>query len=405
MINIFKRASKIKVDVGAVFLVLILCVLIVTGLFLINSLKIDVVAETIDSDMLIKILFVFEDDGRALFTDVLLYYPPFKRGEVFSIPGNTGAIYRSLGQVDRIDEVYKRQGIDAYRAEVETLLDQKLPFTVTISLDSLCSLTDILGGLRTLVPSPVDAVGPRGERWLLPSGAVTLDGDKIRTYVTYSLDDKPDADRQEREQSVILSLLSAIHERQSLFTKENFRMIYPLFSANLEEKDLQRLFAEVAQVNTDRIKPQTVIGTLRDTADGKQLLFPLSDGQFVKDALKQTAGKLVSQDETEYTRIYAIEIQNGTATQGLARNTAVLLQSIGYEVLKTTNAASNDVEKTEIINRIGNEEAAKMLGDFIRCTNIVVPRVSPTREGGEIETSQEDFTLILGKDFDGRYVR
>jgi anionic cell wall polymer biosynthesis LytR-Cps2A-Psr (LCP) family protein len=405
MTNIFKSLAKTKVDVGAVFLILILCVLIVTGLFLIGSLKTDVVAETIDSDMLIKILFVFEDGGRALFTDVFLYYPPYTRGEVFSIPGNTGAIYRSLGQVDRIDEVYNRRGVDAYRAEIETLLGQKLPFTVTISLDSLCTLTDIFGGLRAQVYSPVDAVGPEGERWLLPGGAITLDGDKLRTYVTYSLGDKTDADRQEREQRVMLSLLHAIHERQSLFTRENFRAIYPLFSTSLEEKDLQRLFAEISQVNTDRIKPQTIIGTTSDTADGKQLLFPLSDGQFVKDALKQTAGKLVSQNELEYSRFYAIEIQNGTTKQGLAYNTSVLLQSIGYNILNTTNAASNDVEKTVIINRIGNEEAAKNLGDFIRCTNIVVPEVRPERDGGESETPQEDFTLILGKDFDGRYVR
>jgi anionic cell wall polymer biosynthesis LytR-Cps2A-Psr (LCP) family protein len=401
----FRRFSKIKIDTSAVFLIVILCVLIVTGLFLIESLKTDVVAETIDSDSLLKILFIFEDEGHSLFTGVFFYYPPLKRGALFSIPGNTGAIYRSLGSVDRIDSVYNVMGVNAYRQEIENLLDQRIPFTVTLSLDSLCRLTDILGGLRAFVPFPVDAAGPGGERWLLPSGAITLDGDKIRSYITYELPDETGADKQEREQSVMISLLNAISENPFLFAGENFRELFPLFSSNLEEKDLSRLFTEISRVDTDRMIPQTIIGTLRVTSDGKTLLFPHSDGQLIKDVLKQTAGALVSLEETQYSRIYALEIQNGTTVQGLARNTSILLQTIGYDVLSTVNAPANDVEKTIIINHIGNNEAAKNLGDFIRCDNIVVTEVRPNAEGNELESSQVDFTIILGKDFDGRYVR
>ena len=399
-----KLFSKIKIDTSAIFLVIILCVLVVTGLFLIDSLKTDIVAESFDSDSLIKVLFIFEDGGRALFTDVFFYYPPLKRGAVFAIPGNTGAIYRSLGQVDRIDSVYNELGVNAYRTEIENLLDQRIPFTVVISLDSLCRLTDILGGLRAFVPFPVDAVGPNGERWLLPSGAITLDGDKIRSYVTYALPEETADDRQEREQSVMISLLNAVNEHRRLFAGENFRELFPLFSSNLEEKDLSRLFSEISNVDTDRMVPQSIIGTQRTTSDGKALLFPHSDGQLIKEVLKQTAGALVSLDETQYSRIYALEIQNGTTVQGLARNTSILLQSIGYNVLSMVNAPANDVEKTVIINHIGNDQAAKNLGDFLRCENIIVPDVLPDARGSDADSSQFDFTIILGKDFDGRYV-
>jgi hypothetical protein len=199
--------------------------------------------------------------------------------------------------------------------------------------------------------------------------------------------------------------LSAISEQSSLFANEKtFHVLYPLFSSNLEEKDFLRLFAQISQVNTDRMVPQTILGNVRVTADGKSLLFPHSDGQFIKDVLKQTTGALVSLEETQYSRIYVLEVQNGTAVQGLARNTSILLQSIGYDVLNTVNAPSSDVEKTIIINHIGNDEAAKNLGDFIRCTNIIVPAVQPEDEN-RFESSQVDFTVILGKDFDGRYVR
>ena len=65
---------------------------------------------------------------------------------------------------------------------------------------------------------------------------------------------------------------------------------------------------------------------------------------------------------------------------------------------------SNDYEKTVIIDHIGNKEIAAMVGDFIHCTNIVEEEVDLSNT--ESETAADvDFTIILGKDFDGRYVR
>ena len=49
---------------------------------------------------------------------------------------------------------------------------------------------------------------------------------------------------------------------------------------------------------------------------------------------------------------------------------------------------------------IGNRDAAKSIGDFIRCTNIIEEEVSESSD----ETPNVDFTLILGRDFDSRYV-
>ncbi|MDR1786211.1 MAG: LytR C-terminal domain-containing protein [Spirochaetaceae bacterium] len=399
-----KHGFKSPLDRSVLFLIVILAVLAITCVFLVQSLKRDIVSDAIENDALIKILFVFEDQGKALFTDVFFYYPPLKRGAVFSIPGNTGAIYQSLGQVDRIDSVYNSLGIEAYRREVETLLDQTIPFSVTITLDNLCVLADLFGGLRAFVPNPVDSEGPNGERWLLPSGAVTLDGGKLRTYITYSLPEETGEEKQEREQSVMVSLLSAFNEHSSFFTnRRTLRVISPLFSSNVDREDLADVLAEISQVSTDRMVPQTVIGNVRLTSDGKSLLFPHSDGQLIKDVLKQTTGALVSLEETNFSRIYVLEIQNGTTVQGLARNTGILLQSIGYEIFAAVNAPSSDVARTVIINHIGDQSAAKQLGDFIHCTNIVVPVIPEAEE--ETRASQVDFTLILGKDFDGRYVR
>ncbi|MBP5283925.1 MAG: hypothetical protein J6Y93_04610, partial [Treponema sp.] len=139
-------------------------------------------------DTVSRTVFVLEDEEHVYFTEVLVYYAEFNRGFVVDIPGNTGAIYTSLNRVDRIDAVYREKGIESFRGEIAKILgfadsSNDLNY-IEMSADRFKELTDILGGLKVFVPLPVDIVNGDGERWLLPSGAVSLDGDKAYTYLT-----------------------------------------------------------------------------------------------------------------------------------------------------------------------------------------------------------------------------
>ena len=157
----------------------------------------------------------------------------------------------------------------------------------------------------------------------------------------------------------------------------------------------------LSDIDTERIVTQTITGSARTVESGQTLLFPLYDGQLIKDVMDQSISSLLTGDYGNQNRAYVLSIQNGTSTQGLARNTSFLMQSAGYEVLEISNAPAT--EKTVIINRIGNSEAAKALGKFIRCTNIVDEDYSEEEESNG--SAKADFTIILGKDFDGRIVR
>ena len=120
--------------------------------------------------------------------------------------------------------------------------------------------------------------------------------------------------------------------------------------------------------------------------------------------LRHTTKILISTSNEFESLIYVLEIKNGTTTQGLAHNTSILYQNASYDVLSAVNADRNDYEKTVIIDHIGNKEVAKIVGEFIRCTNIVEEEAA-TAETDAVTASDVDFTIILGKDFDGRYVR
>lgn len=277
---------------------------------------------------------------------------------------------------------------------------------MTVSYGDFVKLTDMLGGMRVFIPSPVDAVSDDGEIWLLPSGAVSLDGDKISVYLRYRLEDEDEAEITERHQNVVTAFFTTFHEKQSqIFGKKSvFREYSRLIKTNLSDSDdVFRLLSLVSDMDSESIIRQAVTGPIR-IVDGERLRFPLNNGDFIKEAVRQSTSLLVTNSAVLGSRVYVLEIQNGTSVQGLARNTAILFQNASYSVLNAVNADSDDYEKTVIIDHIGNKEVASLVGDFIRCTNIVEEEVSLEAEA-DSNAADVDFTIILGRDFDGRYVR
>ena len=389
---------------GAIFLVAILVILIAAVVVVSLSLRTDPVADSLQNNQIIKTLLVINDDGgNALSTIVFVYYPLTQKGALFDIPGNTGGIYKSLGRVDRIDAIYRELGINAYRQEIEKLIDQTIPFSVEMSLENLGVLTDLLGGMKVFVPSPVNTTGPDGERWLLPSGAVTLDGDKIQTYMLYRLSDESSGDQGDRRQNVVVAIFSALREQKSVvLSKRNYPFYSKVFTANIDTDALHTLLEHFANVDAEHLYPLSITGSLR-SVDGQTLLFPYYNGQLVKDIVKQRISMLLNDNNDVQTRVYVVEIQNGTSKQGFARNTSALLQNAGYDILQAINADRDDYEHTVIINHIGNKEAAETLANFIKCKNVIEESVN--YDESTDNSAQVDFTLILGKDFDGRWVQ
>jgi hypothetical protein len=169
-----------------------------------------------------------------------------------------------------------------------------------------------------------------------------------------------------------------------------------------------RLFDEFAGIDTDRISIQSVGGNLREVS-GQTLRIPFYDGNLVKEIVRQTLGALTRQAEDSLSeRVFTVEVLNGTAVSGLAGRTAELIRGFGYDVISIGNADRDTYEKTEIINRSGYEDVGKTFADIIRCGNIRIETpVQETSEGELIIQSLEyrsDFTLIIGRDFNGRYV-
>lgn len=400
--------GKIKIrdeQKGAIFIALIILIGVAISIVFAFSLKTNSVKDALEEQGIMRTLFVVEDeDSTMLFSSVLIYNPASQKAALVNLPGYTGAIYQSLGRVDKLEKVYSEAGISSYRNEIEKMLGMTIPYYAILPLENFIKISDYLGGMRVFISEPVDCVSEEGDRWLLPSGAINLDGDKIITYLHYRLEDEAESDVQERYQNAMAAFITGLHDKKFIiFNKENKKRYLDFIKTNLNEEEEVTLFEAIADVDSESIIKQTITGSLR-RVDGQLLLMPDNNGEFIKEAVKQTTNLLASKDGTITSRVYVIEIQNGTTTQGLARNTAILFQNASYDVLSPVNAPRNDYEETVIIDHLGNNDVAKIVGDFIHCTNIREATPEEEAESSSLDAGV-DFTIILGKDFDGRYVQ
>jgi anionic cell wall polymer biosynthesis LytR-Cps2A-Psr (LCP) family protein len=376
-------------------------------IFIVFSLRTDPIEAALSGDRVINTLFVLEKDGKPLSSFVLMYYPATRRAAIFDIPRDLGLIIRRINRVDRIDALYNRQRIDDFENEIEGLLGIEINFYLVLGEEGLGKAVDLLEGVELFIPSPVEIYD--NPPILFPAGLVRLDGDKAAGYITYEL---PEEDREVvsfRRQRFFLGFIKRLGEMWDQISNPQVESIFRnLFSTNISRRTWQRILGEFASIDMDRTRIQSVGGNIREIS-GQTLLLPSWDGNLIKQIVSQTLGAITRQTEGSLSdRVFTVEVLNGTNINGLAGRTAELLRGFGYDVISIGTMDDNNYEVSEIIDRSLVMDAAKAFGEIIRCRNIrsEIPLEENPDSDPEFRNFEyrSDFTLIIGRDFDGRYV-
>lgn len=378
-------------------LVLWLILLLFAGLLLGGFLYIrsESLAAQIRTDKPISILLVFEMDKKPISSQLLMFFPAKSKAALVDIPTNMAVIMKSIKRMDKIDYIYKPSAPKTYVQEIAAYLDTPIQGYLVFNEKNLVKQVDLLGGIQIFIPQMILQEGKDGIR--LPGGYVTLDGDKALQYLMYRDPEESEADFLTRRQKFSLMLLKRISQNaQLLATKSGSESIVTAMSSNFSNSARKLLLAEMAKIDTDALLIQKITGMFR-TVDGQQLFFPYYDGELVRDMLKQTITAMISSDTSISTKkSYTVEILNGTLEKGLASRTSSIFESFGYDVVAVGNAKTMDYEKTTIIDRYGDKDALVAIGSVIKCDNFA----DSSSYTGSIKS---DFTIIIGKDFNGRY--
>jgi len=396
-----------QIDASRFLLVLIVIILAVGITLAVLTFRSNPVEDALSANRVINVLFIIEDEKKPLSTYVLMYYPSTKRAAIFDIPGELGLLLTRINRVDRIDRVYDSSRINSYENEIEKLLEVEINFSIVITKENLVSLVDLLEGVEIFIPSAVSRIED-DKIILFPSGMTVLDGDKAGVYATYSMDDEEREMEVFRRQRFFLGFLNRqIQMNERLKNKEAAKLYFSFFRTNMNQRTLSLLFDEFVYIDTDRVNIRSVEGTLREVS-GQMLVIPHWDGSLVREVVRQTQGSLTREAEDYLNeRSLTVEVLNGTAINGLAGRTAEMLRSFGYDVISIGNADRNDYESTEIVHRSADEIMVKDFADLIRCGNIK-SELSSLQEfsADDIQDFEykADLTLIIGRNFNGRYV-
>lgn len=387
-----------RADRGAIILGLIAVVVVASGLYAYLQLRVDQVTAALRRREPLAVAVLVSDGERLGFVEVLLYNPATRKAALYHVPANLGGVIESLDRVDGIDALYRRSNPGPLVDRVGRVLGLSINCWMDMTASDVGRLADLLGGLELFIPNPVDVTW-QGRRILLPSGSVRLDGDKVRDYLAYEDPLEPEAERIAREQKLVQALLAGFGAERALLAQRSVsRMLRTFVRTSLPPRALQALIEEMGRFDAERTVLQRLLGSLT-TVGGRQLLFPHQDGDLAREAIRQT---LAANASTEYTSAeelsITVEVQNGTTTPGLAARARELFMSFDLEVLPPRNADNDRYERTVVIDRRGRPEDARRVADIIRCKNVIEGQKDPADR-------TVDVTVILGRDFDGRYVK
>lgn len=392
--------KPITFDKSLALLISIIAVFAGTIGFAAWTMRADDVERALKLDRIMNIATIVEIGGKPVSTQVFMYYPSGGKGALLDIPGETGVILKSKNRMDRIDSVYEPGRVGRYVQELSAFLDASIDGWVVFGEKGLVQAIDLMDGLELFLPSVVMQEAKNGEDEIrLPGGSVILDGDKVLQFARYRESAESGDDPIARRQKLFQALMKRMSEQGRTLRR---RDVFPAFSAtfrsNFDDEARIRFISELGKLDADRLVLQRITGVSREV-EGETLLFPHYDGELVRDIVKQTHGALASKSQgAGGTKIYTVEVLNATANKGLASRTAGIFQSFGYEVVAVGNDENEKRESTVIIDHYGNAEALANLQAVIKCEN-----AAAAAPGGEPEDVVADFTVILGKDFNGRY--
>jgi hypothetical protein len=387
-------------------IVIIIAGSVVYALLLLNR---DLEGAGINDGRAITTLFVIEHQGKPLGAYLLLYNQLTKNAAGFEVPGQLGLILQQINRVDSIDTIYQSGKIAAYVGEIEKLFDIKVNYRFVFTMDNLVRAVDILEGVTVFIPGDIKLAG--GDVVLFSPGLTKLDGDKAFEYLHYPASDYDVETPQQRNQRFFTALLKRLGEKKNyLGNSEVNRLFQSLIETNMNRRVLTQFFDELSNIDIDRFSVVQVGGNIREVS-GKKLLFPYYDGSLIKEITRQTLSSLAQRNGgMGGGRIFTVEVLNGTSVAGLAGRTAELIRGFGYDVINIGNADSMDYEFTEIIDHSNLSDEAEKFAGIINCKRVITVNERMPFEESMVMPLEDynykaDFTLILGRDFNGRYTQ
>ncbi|BCR22191.1 LCP family protein [Borrelia sp. HM] len=386
------------------FLVLIILIILGIIIFFVDSSKKEQIYFELNAKNNISFLFLIEGNNNSLLSmqEILIN---MKTGNIgfLDIPVYTG--YEDLkGNVSWFEDLYKKNNFREFLSKIFRQLNHEPDYYIRLKKNDFLKFIDYIGGVQLFVKNPVkvyDLTRPI----LIPSGNSFFDGDKSYDYLSYFRDIASYNERFEFFKEFFKKFLLQFSDFKD--EHDYLSKMYFMLDTNLSETIFKYIFTNYKMNNEKsvfiNIKGQEE--TFKDNDDNLiKVIFPYYGGAVLKESIENLNRDLMGENKNE--EAIKVIVLNGTKTAGLARNVADIFKSFKFKVVRFGNADNHNYSHTLIINNSDNLEIAIKVGDVIKAKNI-----KPVSEfhidilGLDTSDISPDVIIILGDDFDGRYVK
>jgi LCP family protein required for cell wall assembly len=393
------KRKKSDFDWVSILLILLAIGIVVGSIYFIFYFRESNVEQLLKSESILSSIIV-ENDGNKTQTLLLSFYnPKTNKQAAIVIPEKTRlkVEYEDKPSYDTIENIYFRGGIRILGETIERLTNTEFPFYVVYDLTDVEKLVDLLEGVEIIIPENMNYSNPEDRVFIkLSKGQSTLDGAKTKQFLQYRYGDAGMSALVENHRIIVESLLDRTTDIEALL--QNAKIMSTLtkgVDTNFSRRDVMLLVEEMYKMNSSKLLFYRMYGK-NITLKNEEYITPVENGIWLQDRIATVKKYISDEGLAPFGDEIKLEILNGSINPGQAQSLRNYFIQYGFNVVHYGNAMRNDYERTLVIDRIGRPSLAKRIADIINCKEVYT-RID--------KTLLVDVTIILGNDFEGKYVR
>ena len=301
---------------------------------------------------------------------------------VVSIPRDSRVEMWPNGGMDKLNAAYAYGGLPLARSTVGHFLNAPLDHYVVVNVDAAAKIVDAIGGIEINVEKTMDYDDNWGHLHVhLKKGQRHLTGEQAMGYCRFRHDDESDRGRMRRQQQVIQVLLGKLHDpRIAADIPKVASILKHSLDTDLRTAQILDLVRLYAGFDRKKMKTAQLAGEDAMINDISYLVPVDAKNKPIIRSLLKDPKDLVLEDAR-------IEVLNGAGVSGVARQTADLLTSKGFQVVRVADADRKDYDTNLIVDRLQNSRVRSRLLQAL-----------PQAEVEESsEPSNADITVIVGR--------
>ncbi len=393
------NSKRSDFDWVSILLIFIAIGIIVGAILFLFYFRESTVAQLIESKDTISAIIV-ENNGDKTESIYLCFYNPGTNKLAFiAIPARTRVKvdYEDKPVYDVISNIYFKGGFSVVKKTIEKLTSSTFDYYVVYDLKDVEVLVDLIEGIEINNPNNLNYTDADEKIFIrVQKGRVLLDGAKTKQLLLFKYGSSGQQVMLENHRLFIESLLDRTEDLETIFMhKKTFSSLEKSVITNCTKKDMLVLINEMQKVNSSRLLLYRMFGK-NIVIKNEKYITPVENGKWLHGRIETVKKFINDEGPAPIGDEVNIEILNGSGNPGQAQSLRNFFLEYEFNVVHYGNALRNDYQKTMVIDRIGRPSLAKRIADIINCREVYT-RID--------KTLLVDITIIIGNDFEGKYVR